>query len=852
MRAKRLSLGAMSVAAMLLLLGCIPPSLLLSDADREVEELFTAEQAASEESEAPAESAEPSTRALVQQAVAGGDLDEHTGLLYRLWGQFHDPQLPEAYRSKAPAHDNGVLRQLTRGLESLPDEVAEQVRPYLLRPTDPGSAFSSSSGGGPGVGDADGADVEGSATAEDSSGADEQVVGAQRASIGLGTPAAGQQPEESEESEATDELEERQCQDWETMASDQVPFRVWVCESFGDSAAVTEAMGLLVGLLDEYTPDMMKAPDGGMGEPVRDRPNLDPHDAADDKIDLYVLDADWFGPDRYTGREEPLVHGHVAVVDNPFRGTTSSGYMLFNAADVKAAMDRGTDSWERAELDRAVVHEVFHILQFAHNYTAPQWFAESTATWAEHFYVDHSFRVHHEQHLATFQPHERSLLSNSSDGYPYDAYLWALFMEQEAFAAEGAIFDVWRQLNDRANPSHQDVLDIIDQHIFIQQEFSEFAMRVTNLNPSGEPIETRFVHLTEDFPDGASQPGAEHHLSDGPVEIDHTGLPGLARQTHQVFFDAPPDREVGIQVTPDFEDSGRPTVEALVRDEHGDYRRKELPAMPVPTTFCSAGTLALIVSNSDMDPAATLEGTTTVEQVTAAGCDLAGDLQLTYDDDYHSGPSSPAYDFGTTRWRGTLFVELGDLEPENPVRAELHELYDLPDPPMIYPGTGSRWIMSGHYRYERCSSLNGGACPGHIVRQELRGHSVLAGHPDDDGAHDNGWLYAIQEDDGVELRGHLPVTVTTHHYKQATRVTKAFVRVKCNALTPEYGNGFNTGGGLRDPRDSSTRLVGTWTDESQTTLTFDCAQSFTGAGDRLWGSGERNIEFTVRGSIDVN
>src|SRR5690625_2595140 len=119
------------------------------------------------------------TAGLVQAAVAEGRLDEHTGLMYRVWGQFNDPRLPEEYRGEAAAHDVAAVSQASRELDELPADVADGVRPYLLRPTDPRSAFSAGGTddmgrGGPddgqGNSDDDGGGARGGGGADDGGG----------------------------------------------------------------------------------------------------------------------------------------------------------------------------------------------------------------------------------------------------------------------------------------------------------------------------------------------------------------------------------------------------------------------------------------------------------------------------------------------------------------------------------------------------------------------------------------------------------------------------------------------------------------------------------------------------------
>ena len=100
----------------------------------------------------PAASAEPSQGTideqfpasaadLIQADVEQGALDQDTGLLYRIYAVFRDPRLPAKYQAGVAIEDEGAFEAAQASLDSMAPEIAAELRPYLVRPTDPSSVF---------------------------------------------------------------------------------------------------------------------------------------------------------------------------------------------------------------------------------------------------------------------------------------------------------------------------------------------------------------------------------------------------------------------------------------------------------------------------------------------------------------------------------------------------------------------------------------------------------------------------------------------------------------------------------------------------------------------------------------
>ena len=782
----------------------------------------------------------PTTTTLVRDAVAGGRLDEPTGLMYRVWGQFNDPRLPQEYRGEAASHDAAALNRAVRELDTLPADVADGVRPYLLRPTDPQSAFSDRPDDGSGGSQNDGDSRDDSNSAGQATTQGRQALGGQQAGWRWTRASA---PESAGG---------RQCPgDWQTRASDQVPFRVWVCGDRGEGTMdPAEALEAVIGIIDSTVPQMVEPVPEGMGPPKPDRPSDDPHPDSDDKIDIYLLDAGWLGPER-RGEERSIDSrdAGVAITAGPFTSTGSSGFILIDAGVLEAG-GTGTDS----ELARTVVHEIFHVLQFAHHdHLDDLWFVEGTAAWAERYYLGGDFSAEHRRHLRIMQNDDALLAAGSHPDKPYATALWAMFMEQEAGAQ--SIFNTWQDLSGTGG-GHEDVLAAIDAQVPVETRFPEFVMRMLNANPAGNPIGTRFVHLDPSFPDDMLPPMPAHDLGEDALTIDHTGVPGLGYEYHIIYPDGPRDETTGVSVTVDLEDEGSPAVEALVRDERGEYGRRTVRLTADGNEFCVTGILLLAVSNAHTDPGAALSGESTIERIDDLHCEPpAGELFLEMDGQYDDPPTMiPVTIHTQVQWNGSLRVQLEELEdtrPRPPSPLPGADDDDLPPPRhgddvTRYSGAGSLWSAQGSFRSERCTSYAG--CPGHVVEQRFDGQATLGGAWRE--SEDGGYLTAEVDDDGLRLHGRLPVTVTTviHH---SSRDTRTRTEVEHWPLTCHTGQPFHHTGSTEDlytPPRPGTALTGHWSDDDRSEIHFDCSETWqpTTAGS----SG--TTTFTVNGILSVD
>jgi hypothetical protein len=79
---------------------------------------------------------------LIERAVQEGEIPYETSLLYKMYAVFGDNKLPEEYRStKKFRNSDGVVEEVISNLETLSQEVQDELAPFFRRPNDPESYF---------------------------------------------------------------------------------------------------------------------------------------------------------------------------------------------------------------------------------------------------------------------------------------------------------------------------------------------------------------------------------------------------------------------------------------------------------------------------------------------------------------------------------------------------------------------------------------------------------------------------------------------------------------------------------------------------------------------------------------
>ena len=410
----------------------------------------------------------PRSQQLIRAARDAGQIDLGTSLLLRAYAMFGSSRLPREFVGSGPdEEDLALFADIERERPNLPQSILDQLQPFLLRPTDPSSVFNA-----------------GRQTSR------KQAFGEHR---------------------ITAETFADRCpggaREWISQRSTQHPVRAFaLClgtpaddlrarnQLLKVIAAVDKAYGLMVANMGPAKPDLW----------------------GDDAIDVYVVPENADAPRELGDYRIEGVRG-VAPQQPPFAGRTSSGYVMLPSSRL-------------AEPDYffTVIHELFHVLQFAHNYQITSWFVEASASWASiHFNRTANIdppanRGLHNERFRSFQASPSGLLSLAGDN-EYFSYTWPLFMEQEGGAAR--IGGAWIALESAT--SDEQATDMIDGMLPFEANFRKFALR--NLNEAFGPRDPlpsskRYVSLDPAFPDGELLP------KDGVRSKNHDVAPGGAQR----------------------------------------------------------------------------------------------------------------------------------------------------------------------------------------------------------------------------------------------------------------------------------------------------------------------------------
>jgi hypothetical protein len=358
----------------------------------------------------------PSSKDLIRRAQADGRLDARTAMLYRVFALFGAPELPAEYRSDVWAEDNAVLAHAQSELEHLPSDVAEAIRPFLARPTDPSSAFH-------------------------------------------GRPASASLQLASTRSSVRTAAVTCGANGWASI--DGVShFKVWGrCGTGFDNGDLELVAGILDVLWTEESTYMGRQPVPDAGGP---------DEGGDDRVDVYLI------ANCVTRAGGCQSHGGLAGVMGapPFSGASgalaSSGFMMINRATIGDP-----------ETPATIAHEVFHLIQNAFNWevtwasTDEYWFTEASATWAEYRFVGDPTSTAYR--YMEYQASDLAL-QDHVDNNIYRSFVWPLFMEEEV--GPGTVAATWAAVQGVATTDG--FTDVIDAQLPFKDHFRDFAVRDWN------------------------------------------------------------------------------------------------------------------------------------------------------------------------------------------------------------------------------------------------------------------------------------------------------------------------------------------------------------------------------------
>lgn len=406
----------------------------------------------------------------IAAALEAGTLDYGTALLYRAYALFGDNRLPDSYLGAGSIEeDNGLFAEIAQRFASLPIGAQNQLQPFIVRPADPRSVWN--------------------APTPTNARANSAKKTSAAASPSVCPPmAAGS---------------------WINKRSANHPVRVWAqCRGVSgvDADSVTLIDKTLVVLNKIYTPMT-----GLMGLPLFDL------EGDDNAIDFYIVDNDSYVY-RRTENFRPIGLGttYTDYAETPV-GKGDSAFVTLPRSLLYTGRFHIT-----------VIHEFFHVLQFAHNSEfslkavagkpdsyESHWFMEASATWASaHF--DRTLAPWDSGRGAYLGAHylfakhflpSHDALNHTGIPHVYSAYIWPYFVEQETGGAN-FMTNIWVALE--AVTTFEAADNVIDKVYSFASNFKRFALR--NLNTElipGDPlpISQRHVNLDADqFADDRVEP----------------------------------------------------------------------------------------------------------------------------------------------------------------------------------------------------------------------------------------------------------------------------------------------------------------------------------------------------------
>ena len=531
----------------------------------------------------------------IAAALAANSIDRDTSLLYRLYALSGDPRLPDAYVGSGSAEEDlRLFAQIESALPRMSASMQAAMHPFLVRPDHADSIYRR-----PGT--------------SARSGALSVKSGQQRKA------AAGPPP-----------LECMAGAQWRSVRSTTIPLRVWseCYEDVGLTAWTTSKAEATLLVFEKIWTPMTKM----MGLTPRLDVGADDN-GGDEAIDVYIV-----GSYSLTREGKPInavdlgdAYGFAQpsgpCEKNSAGNDICSGYMVLPAAKVGEPFQRST-----------IVHEFFHLLQFARNRTlagVEEWFYEASARWVESHY-DRTLQWPekvaltkvHKPWFQKFSKADTSLDSTANTDHAYASYIWPFFLEQENGGPE-IIGKIWSTLE--SAKSLEDENKIIDAAYGFDANFHRFALRNVNeeLLP-GNPVPKRYVQLAVgQFPEvGADKKCKSPSCEPRPTYLTSTlavgtedkrsyGLERLSAKYAQFLVngEAPPNR-----VEFDFSglsNRGSLKIDALIRTTSSpddEWVSEPIPLNPdSKAVFCfelgkSTTTvrgefkeLRLVLSNSSMD-----------------------------------------------------------------------------------------------------------------------------------------------------------------------------------------------------------------------------------------------------------
>lgn len=321
------------------------------------------------------------TDELIDAAVARGEISAEQGLIYKVYGTFKDPRLPNKYKGVPDPLAPPPLDEVIAGWNDLSKSAKATLGPFLIPPYHEGSWW-------------------------------DRRVNDSRA-MNAGSFREGQLDPTSDKPWCSIR-NAGVLRDWHYVEATSGPaagkVRIW----YQDRYAATDA-ALAADLMSAMEKKIWPALTSLMGrEPLPDGGSSEPCAGGSDAVDIALVDVD--PPSTFS----QTVSGQSTPAEMEFSRTVPRGY---------------------SGLKPLLAHEFMHMIQFSYRFASGdnltagnQWLREGTAQWAMDYVTDPSYGIglgpQQEEHeaLKYFFPYpEESLDSTTPNHHDYGSYLFWLW-----------------------------------------------------------------------------------------------------------------------------------------------------------------------------------------------------------------------------------------------------------------------------------------------------------------------------------------------------------------------------------------------------------------------------------------
>ena len=563
------------------------------------------------------------SQGLIAAALARGDIDYPTSLVYRAWALFGDSRLPPAYDGQTwQPEDNGLFREAGRVWDSLDPQTQADLMPFLLRPNEPGSYYSPTVPS-PGLASAHAATAPAASVAPT-----------------IDCPFAP--------GAAT--------RDWRYTESTN--FVIWSCgggDPLLDPYAAKRAIVADVAeqAWNAMTPDTVQPPD--------DSSPVGP--ARTGRLDVYLLE-----PNRCKDRSGGCVAIPVDVLPDgtkraalaaavgaapckagPLGAQASSSFVIVDVDQVTPA-PAGTGAW----LFRYIfAHEFFHVIENAFNLeaqgggcagdgavndTVTSWLVEASAEWAAWAYFPGDGADRREALFYGFQTGDAAFdsLHSLEDLRPYEAFLYPFFVQQEQGGQRSAFLDVWKNSGGARSAVQLD--DVLNGVLPFSDHFRDFAVRNFDTTLPGNPVTPTYqavsgANIPPEVPPIIIEPTIALDIPREQIRRAVSMKELTAQYEHYTVAESLRYVKLDLQT---LANSGFLQAD-LLANVKGTWQRRKMPGLVVE--FCrddpgdDIREFYLVLSHHDRRPGAQVTGSYTAEARATCPVGWSGVLKYVYTDD---------------------------------------------------------------------------------------------------------------------------------------------------------------------------------------------------------------------------